>query len=218
MVKYLYCDKCDGYYILNSGESPDDFSDKCECGGYLILGEMAEKTEEEKLKELASKQLASERKREFLSFFSTFDFFSAISIGAVLGFFTIFLIPIGSFFTVFVMSSLITSFIVKKDVNVPSLITLKFINNNSHFKRVYTGIIASVCIGFLVGLGIGAFNVRQTGVSPSTFLAQVVLGIIFFMIIGLILGIIGGFIGVMIKDLLSKIKSLYFPSEDHSEK
>lgn len=32
---YLVCDKCKGYYTLQPGESPDDFSDKCECGGKL---------------------------------------------------------------------------------------------------------------------------------------------------------------------------------------
>jgi len=33
---YIVCDKCGGYYQLQPGESPDDFSDTCECGGYLI--------------------------------------------------------------------------------------------------------------------------------------------------------------------------------------
>lgn len=32
---YLQCDKCGGYYELQEGESPDDFSDTCECGGKL---------------------------------------------------------------------------------------------------------------------------------------------------------------------------------------
>jgi hypothetical protein len=27
------CDKCGGYYELEKGESPEDFSDECECGG-----------------------------------------------------------------------------------------------------------------------------------------------------------------------------------------
>jgi hypothetical protein len=31
---YLVCDKCNGYYRLKEGESPDDFS-KCQCGGEL---------------------------------------------------------------------------------------------------------------------------------------------------------------------------------------
>ncbi|MCC7559798.1 MAG: hypothetical protein KO318_05130 [Methanobacterium sp.] len=33
---YLICDNCKGYYKLQPGESPYDFSDKCECGGKLI--------------------------------------------------------------------------------------------------------------------------------------------------------------------------------------
>ena len=32
---YLVCDKCNGYYKLQSGESPQDFTNKCECGGKL---------------------------------------------------------------------------------------------------------------------------------------------------------------------------------------
>ena len=134
MVKYLYCDKCNGYYILNKGESPDDFSDKCECGGHLVFGEIPEKTEDEKLEELANKQLAATRNREFLSFLSTFDFFSSIAVGTLLSFFTIFLIPLGLFLIIFVMSGFITSFIVKKDVNVPPMILPNFINNKSEFK------------------------------------------------------------------------------------
>jgi cytoskeletal protein RodZ len=34
-VGYLKCDKCGGSYELQEGESPEDFSDKCECGGTL---------------------------------------------------------------------------------------------------------------------------------------------------------------------------------------
>lgn len=32
---YMVCDKCNEYYKLQPDESPDDFSDKCECGGKL---------------------------------------------------------------------------------------------------------------------------------------------------------------------------------------
>ncbi|NYB53073.1 MAG: zinc ribbon domain-containing protein [Methanobacteriaceae archaeon] len=32
---FLVCDKCGGYYELQNGESPEDFSDECECGGHL---------------------------------------------------------------------------------------------------------------------------------------------------------------------------------------
>ena len=31
---YLICDKCAGYYELQEGESPEDFS-QCQCGGHL---------------------------------------------------------------------------------------------------------------------------------------------------------------------------------------
>ncbi|MBP2045188.1 hypothetical protein [Methanobacterium aggregans] len=33
---YLVCEKCGGYYKLQRGESPNDFTKKCECGGNLI--------------------------------------------------------------------------------------------------------------------------------------------------------------------------------------
>ena len=32
---YLVCDKCGGYYQLQTGASADDFGDVCECGGHL---------------------------------------------------------------------------------------------------------------------------------------------------------------------------------------
>jgi len=32
---YLVCEKCGGYYELQPGESPEDFSDECECGSKL---------------------------------------------------------------------------------------------------------------------------------------------------------------------------------------
>jgi len=32
---YLVCDKCKGYYKLQPGESPEDFTNRCECGGKL---------------------------------------------------------------------------------------------------------------------------------------------------------------------------------------
>jgi hypothetical protein len=32
---YLECDKCGGQYESETGESPDDYSDECECGGKL---------------------------------------------------------------------------------------------------------------------------------------------------------------------------------------
>ena len=34
-MPYLVCDKCGEYYELQPSESPDDFIDKCECGGTL---------------------------------------------------------------------------------------------------------------------------------------------------------------------------------------
>ena len=33
--KFLVCDKCGGYYELQKGESPEDFSVECDCGGQL---------------------------------------------------------------------------------------------------------------------------------------------------------------------------------------
>ena len=32
---YLFCRKCNGYYELQEGESPDDFDKECECGSTL---------------------------------------------------------------------------------------------------------------------------------------------------------------------------------------
>lgn len=33
--RYLVCGTCRGYYQLQKGEEPEDFSDECECGGKL---------------------------------------------------------------------------------------------------------------------------------------------------------------------------------------
>ena len=35
-MSYLVCDKCGSYYELQPGESPEDFTDQCECGGKLF--------------------------------------------------------------------------------------------------------------------------------------------------------------------------------------
>ncbi|MGZ7116803.1 MAG: hypothetical protein ACXVHS_05040 [Methanobacterium sp.] len=34
-MTYLVCNECNGYYELQEGESPEDFTNKCECGGNL---------------------------------------------------------------------------------------------------------------------------------------------------------------------------------------
>ena len=36
---YLVCDSCGGYYELQEGENPEDFDDKCQCGGKLRFTE-----------------------------------------------------------------------------------------------------------------------------------------------------------------------------------
>lgn len=39
---YLICDKCGGYYELQPGEAPENFSDQCECGGKLKFSPVLE--------------------------------------------------------------------------------------------------------------------------------------------------------------------------------
>lgn len=34
-MRYLFCDKCERYHELQVGESPENYSDQCECGGKL---------------------------------------------------------------------------------------------------------------------------------------------------------------------------------------
>ncbi|WP_321421930.1 hypothetical protein [uncultured Methanobacterium sp.] len=43
---YLICDKCGGYYELQPGEKPEDFSKECECGGELIYSDTFDVIEE----------------------------------------------------------------------------------------------------------------------------------------------------------------------------
>ena len=40
-MDYLICDKCEGYYELQSGESPNDFDLSCDCGGELQFHNMS---------------------------------------------------------------------------------------------------------------------------------------------------------------------------------
>jgi len=47
IMGYLVCDACGGYYELQEGEKPEDFSDECECGGKLHYTEFIEEPEEE---------------------------------------------------------------------------------------------------------------------------------------------------------------------------
>lgn len=41
-MSFLVCDKCNGYYELQDGESPEDFNLECECGGNLKYTENIE--------------------------------------------------------------------------------------------------------------------------------------------------------------------------------
>lgn len=43
---YLVCEGCGGYYELQEGERPADFSDECECGGKLYYTETLNTPEE----------------------------------------------------------------------------------------------------------------------------------------------------------------------------
>lgn len=42
---YLVCDRCGGYYELQEGEHPEDFSLECQCGGYLRYVESLDEDE-----------------------------------------------------------------------------------------------------------------------------------------------------------------------------
>jgi hypothetical protein len=42
---YLKCDKCERYYELQPGESPEDFKKECDCGGKFRYVENPEDTE-----------------------------------------------------------------------------------------------------------------------------------------------------------------------------
>lgn len=49
-MAYLICKKCNGYYKLQEGESPEDFENKCECSGNLQYSEYLELPIEESIK------------------------------------------------------------------------------------------------------------------------------------------------------------------------
>ncbi len=51
---YLICDKCGGYYELQPGESPDQFTDSCDCGGKLKYFENLESSDTKNMEEMTS--------------------------------------------------------------------------------------------------------------------------------------------------------------------
>ena len=51
---YLLCEKCGGYYKLQPGESPEEFGDKCECGGVLKYVDTLESIDTKKMEEMKS--------------------------------------------------------------------------------------------------------------------------------------------------------------------
>ena len=70
---FLVCKECGGYYELQEGESPEDFSDKCECGGLLEYAPSLDETSK-----------ADKSKSRFEDYIST-DF-RAIIIGLIIVF------------------------------------------------------------------------------------------------------------------------------------
>jgi len=57
---YLVCDKCEGSYELQSGESPEDF-DRCQCGGKLKYYEDVVRLLEEGKEDLESEEVVNKR-------------------------------------------------------------------------------------------------------------------------------------------------------------
>jgi ribosomal protein L40E len=49
---YLVCERCDNYYELRPGESPDDFVDKCDCDGQFIHVENLDETIEKEFSDI----------------------------------------------------------------------------------------------------------------------------------------------------------------------
>lgn len=56
---YLICEKCGGYYELQPGEKPEDFLDKCDCGGNLSFADNLDSTDNN-LKEVAISSICPE--------------------------------------------------------------------------------------------------------------------------------------------------------------
>lgn len=66
-MPYLVCDKCGGFYELQEGENPHDFTNECDCGGRLILSE--EHVLSPKIKSNNHVDNAKSRKNYLQSFF-----------------------------------------------------------------------------------------------------------------------------------------------------
>lgn len=113
---YLVCDKCGSYYELQLGESPDDFTDTCKCGGKLEYYENADYTDNFSESPLY-KFLKMDNPKLFLRLWGlVFIFLGLLSIyGYYIQVKFPLLLPIGIFFTI---SGLLPFIVIHKAINI----------------------------------------------------------------------------------------------------
>lgn len=106
-MSYLVCDKCSGYYELQPDESPEDFSDECNCGGTLKYSLHKELTNEEpKKSKYYEKEIIFPNKTSTERMASKYK--NIMMIGAFISFISL----IGAFFFIPLIGLVITGIIV----------------------------------------------------------------------------------------------------------
>jgi hypothetical protein len=183
---YLICDKCKGYYELQHGESPENFSDICKCGGKLkytenldILEPKTQKTthkEKKKTKKKSNKSNTSYyRDLSYINKFIkkiNFNFNPfAISIGLI---FSIIVLILASFIFGVLMITGIFGIIIY------AILTLVFMT----------------LIGGLVTGFVGCHNLEEGGINGGfltlilLIIIGVLLGIVWFIVVGYLASVI----------------------------
>ena len=170
---YLICDKCGGYYELSVGETPDDFSDQCECGGTLKFTK--EKTE--KMEYNTSKRIKLEWKPIIYSILL------ALILGGLFGLLGSWLYLIGYLIaTIYV--GYITGGDYKRGVIYGIIVGL--------IVSIILNVIDMILMSQLLEYGITKFGV-------ITALSPLIENFVLTVVIAFITGAVGGLIGVFIR-------------------
>ena len=180
---YLVCDSCKGYYELQEGESPEDFSDKCECGGKLEYIKKIERSEDNIKKKNSSTVNDKIGKINLKS----------VGIGAVLSSILLILIlSIGKLFLNY-QEDYLTGAMVVMLILAPLIggFTSSYLCGKCNYKY---GILNSIISILLYNLVVLVFNVfyLKTTIDMSSY--------IFIAFLIEICGIIGGVLGIFIKN------------------
>jgi hypothetical protein len=179
---FLICDKCKGYYELQPGESLEDFSDQCECGGTLKYT----RENPEKIKDNTGKQVKLEWKPIIYGILLTF------LLSTLFG-----LIGSGEYLIGFLMATIYVGYNISGNYK-----------NGAIHGIIVGGIVEVILsiIGIILMLQLLEYGVAKFGV--ITALSPLIKSFATTIVAGLLIGAIGGLIGAFIKGRFSGGNSL----------